>query len=129
MPEKEISFGGTEAYDYLPALSDGEEIKFKMISAPERYESLFGEKIKVDIDVRETSDLMNVNLQKYTVSSSAVCWKSYAEAYLNPECKLRVDNMSMEAWREASENFLWKLEAKGKGDRVFYKLSAIEQVH
>jgi len=119
------SFGseGNE-HDFFPSLSDGANLRLKILSAPEKYESLYGEKIRLDIEVlgiNAKCEGISVN-GKYTVSSSAACWKELFEAWF-------MDRDDGSNWVTAALNFRWMLTAKATSSgKTHYKLTAVEQI-
>lgn len=128
-----ITFGSDGNNDYLPALSDGANVKLKVLTAPEKYETLYGEKIKLDIEVtgiNSKCEGIQVN-QHYTVSSSAKCWQELHISYINPpKAILNKSKMEMTAddYRDAVHAFIWQLVARETmSGKTHYKLSAIEQ--
>lgn len=130
---QEITFGSDGNNDYLPALSDGANVKLKILTAPEKYETLYGEKIKLDIEVTGINTKCEgiVVNQHYTVSSSAKCWQELHASYINPpQAIMNKNNMEMtpDVYRDAVHAFIWQLTAKATASgKTHYKLSAIEQ--
>ena len=93
-----ITFGSDGNNDYLPALSDGANVKLKILTAPEKYETLYGEKIKLDIEVTGINTKCEgiVVNHHYTVSSSAKCWQELHASYINPpQAIMNKNNMEM----------------------------------
>ena len=112
------SFGDEGNLDYFPSLSDGANVRFKILSAPETYESLYGEKIRLDIEVLGENGYVKdvVVNRKYTVSSSAMCWQELKKAW---------DVSGVKDWREMCLSHDWMLTCKGKNDKTFYKLTCL----
>ena len=112
MDPKLPSFGA-EAKDFFPSLSDGAQVDLKLLDAPEIYESLFGEKIRLGVKVvgvNKKADGLELN-KKYTVSSSAMCWREIHKAW---------DNVNY-------FDFTWRLTAEATDNKkTLYKLRAIE---
>ena len=112
------SFGDEGNLDYFPSLSDGANVRIKILSAPETYESLYGEKIRFDIEVLG----INANCEgvtvgkKYTVSSSAMCYKALMNAW----------NASHgQEYRDMCLVHPWMITCKQKNDKTFYKLTCL----
>ena len=124
-----ITFGSDGNNDYLPALSDGANVKLKILTAPEKYETLYGEKIKLDIEVTGINtkcEGITVN-QQYTVSSSAKCWQELHASYITGHDFQNIE-MTPDDYRSAVHAFIWQLTAKATASgKTHYKLSAIEQ--
>ena len=122
MKPDDVSFGAEEN-EYFPALSDGAEVKFNMTTAPEKYESLYGEKIRIGIKVTGINpEAKGVQVNKeYTVSSSAVCWKEYYQAWHNPNQSDKWEGMCMAC--------VWAIRCVIKNDKTMYKLRALEEVN
>ena len=111
---------GADSNDYLPPLSEGAEISFKILNAPEKYQSLYGEKIRIGVKVLGVNDKAEgIELMKeYTVSSSALCWQEYHSVWHNP-------NQSDE-WQDMCYECNWQLNCIVVGDKTKYKLKALE---
>ena len=112
------SFGDEGNLDYFPSLSDGANVRIKILSAPETYESLYGEKIRLDIEVlgiNANCEGVVVN-KKYTVSSAAMCWQALKKAW---------DVSGVKDWREMCLKHPWMITCKGKNDKTFYKLDCL----
>ena len=111
------SFGADEN-EFLPPLSDGAEVILLITSAPEKYESLYGEKIRLGIKVvglNKKCKEMELN-KEYTISSSALCYQSLYAAWQ------KGDN---EFWKELCMKCTWKLTAKTlPNKKTIYKLAA-----
>jgi len=108
-------------------LKDGAKVEFKILTAPEKYESLYGEKIRLDIRVDGTNDkALDVKLfHKYTVSSSATCWRALEKAWR----VVAEDNLEPNEVRFLA--MTWRLTAKkitlADGEtRTIYILEAID---
>jgi hypothetical protein len=84
---------------------------------------LYGEKIRLDIEVlgiNAKCEGISVN-GKYTVSSSAACWKELFDAWMNPATD--------PGWITAALDFNWMLTAKATSSgKTHYKLVAVEQL-
>jgi len=119
------SFGseGNE-HDFFPSLSNGANLNLKILGAPEKVDSQYGEKIKLDIEVLGINGKckgISVNAN-YTVSSSAACWKELHEAWY-------MDRDDGSDWVTAALNFRWMLTAKATSSgKTHYKLTAVEQI-
>ena len=113
----------------MPSLKDGAKVEFKILTAPEKYESLYGEKIRLDIRVDGTNDkALDVKLfHKYTVSSSATCWRALEQAW-----RVAGDKVGeLEANEIRFLAMTWRLRAKkitlADGEtRTIYILEAID---
>jgi hypothetical protein len=83
MNPKLPSFGAKDGNDFFPSLSDGAEVDLKILSEPEIYESLYGEKIRLGVKVVGLNEKCgDLELMKeYTVSSSAMCWRELHKAW------------------------------------------------
>jgi len=114
----ELPSFGAEAKDFFPPLSDGAQVDLKLLDAPEIYESLFGEKIRLGVKVvglnkkADVFPLKELELNKeYIVSSSAMCWREIHKAW---------DNVNY-------FDFTWRLTAEATDNKkTLYKLRAIE---
>ena len=111
----------------MPSLKDGAEIVFKILTAPEKYEALYGEKIRLNIRVDGTNDkALNIKLfHKYTVSSSAACWRALESAWCVG------DDASVVGVAARFLKLTWKLSAKeitlsNEETRTVYILEAID---
>lgn len=132
--DKNISFGGGGEFDYFPPLSDGAKVSLRVLSAPEKYETLYGEKIRLDVKVLGINahcDGVVVN-KEYTVSSSAMCWKAFHEAWHNPAESIRKvieeHNKDLEGYREACLKMRWSLTAKElHNGRTQYRFQAVAE--
>jgi len=112
------SFGADET-EFFPPLSDGAEVMLKITSAPEKYESLYGEKIRLGIKTtglnQHCPEEIELN-KKYTISSSAVCYQSLHAAWSKGE---------NEFWKKLCMKCEWKLSAKTlPNKKTIYKLEA-----
>jgi hypothetical protein len=77
------SFGAKDGNAFFPALSNGAVVEIKILSEPEIYESLYGEKIRIGVKVvglNEKSGDLEL-MKEYTVSSSAMCWRELHKAW------------------------------------------------
>jgi len=125
------SFGseGNE-HDFFPSLSNGANLRLKILTAPEKYESQYGEKIRLDIEVlgiNAKCEGISVN-GKYTVSSSAACWKELHEAWIWTDQK-QSTRKEGDDWITAALDFNWMLTAKATSSgKTHYKLVAVEQL-
>lgn len=117
----DLSFGGGGNFEYLPKLSDGTEIKLKILTSPETYEHPeYGTKYKLDIIVLDVkSGGENIEIQEYSVDSSANCWKGLYLAWISTG-KTQAD------WIELAFGYEWLLTATmNKSGKMPYKLGAI----
>ena len=109
------SFGAKDGNDFFPVLSDGAEVDLKILSEPEIYESLYGEKIRLGVKVVGLNEkCADLELMKeYTVSSSAMGWRELHKAW---------DKVSF-------FKFTWLLTCEQSGSssnaKSLYKLRAI----
>ena len=106
------SFGAKDGNDFFPGLSDGAVVELKILSEPEIYESLYGEKIRLGVKVVGLNEKCgDLELMKeYTVSSSAMCWRELHQAW---------DKVSF-------FNFTWLLTCeKINNDKTLYQLKAL----
>lgn len=112
------SFGADEN-EFFPPLSDGAEVTLKITSAPEKYESLYGEKIRFGIKITGINEKCPEALEllkEYTISSSAMCYRSLYNAWQKGE---------NEFWKTMCLDCEWKLTAKTlPNDKTIYKLAA-----
>jgi len=114
---------GADTNEYLPSLKDGAKIVFKILTAPEKYESLYGEKIRLEIRVDGNNDKSsNIKLyHKYTVSSSATCWRALEKAWGKAEEANEIRFLAM-TWRLIAKEITL---ADGE-TRTIYILEAID---
>lgn len=112
------SFGDEGNLDYFPSLSDGANVRIKILTGPETYESLYGEKIRLDIKVLGINGKCEgvVVNKKYTVSSSAMCWKELHKAW---------SVSGVKDWREMCLSHPWLITCRSDNDKTFYKLACL----
>jgi hypothetical protein len=104
---------GAEAKDFFPPLSDGAEVTLKLLGTPEVYESLYGEKIRLEVKVigmNEKSPEELKLMNEYIVSSSALCWREIHKAW---------DKLNY-------FDFNWNLTCDKTDDKTMYKLRAMK---
>ena len=112
---------GADSNDYLPPLSEGAEISFKILNAPEKYQSLYGEKIRIGIKVigvNEKTEGIDLN-KSYIVSSGAQCWKGLYNAWFNSKGDMYPNVRFQE--------FTWVLTCTMKNDKTLYNLRAVDR--
>jgi len=104
---------GAEAKDFFPPLSNGAEVTLKLLGTPEIYESLYGEKIRLEVKVigmNEKSPEELKLMNEYIVSSSALCWREIHKAW---------DKLNY-------FDFTWSLTCEKTDDKTMYTLRAVE---
>jgi hypothetical protein len=116
------SFGGGGKYEYLPPLSDGTNLRIKILSSPEKYDHLdYGTKYKLDIKViRVNSGGEGIEETEYSVDSSANCWKGLF-------CAWTTTGKTQSDWIDLAFGHEWLLTANmiGKLGKTPYKLTPI----
>jgi hypothetical protein len=118
-----LSFGGGGNFEYLPKLSDGTNLKLKILSSPEKYDHPeYGTKYKLDIIVLKiNSGGEEIAEKEYSVDSSANCWKGLYLAWIST-------GKTQSDWIELAFGYEWLLTAKmNKSGKMPYKLTAIPQ--
>jgi len=106
------SFGAKDGNDFFPGLCDGAEVTLKILGEPEIYESLYGEKIRLEVKVTGINEKCGdlILMKKYTVSSSALCWRELHKGW---------DKVSF-------FKFSWLLTCEElSSDRSLYRLRAL----
>jgi hypothetical protein len=111
---------GAEGEDFFPALSDGAEVMLKLLDAPEIYDSLYGEKIRIGIKVIGTNEKTpGVDLNKsYIVSSGAQCWMQLRNSWF--------DSSGEEYPNVRFKDFTWCLTCTVKNSKTLYNLRAMD---
>lgn len=117
----ELPSFGAEAEDFFPALSDGAEVILKLLDVPEKYESLYGEKIRIGIKVIGVNEkTAGIDLNKsYIVSSAAQCWKGLYNSWFNSKGDMYPNVRFKE--------FTWILTCTAKNDKTLYNLRAVDR--